>query len=228
MNARECFLIKAGRVEYRDAYELQKKLLERKLSGDSRDFLILAEHEPVVTLGRGFNENNLLLGRSALLDRGIPVYEIERGGDATYHGPGQLVGYPLFDLAGRGKDLRLFISSLEEVIIKTLADFKIAAERKEGTIGVWHGGKKIASIGVAVKKWVSYHGFALNIFPDMRNFSFINPCGLDYNVMTSMERILKFRISMREVEERITAHFSGIFGLTLKTLEGDNADAEGY
>lgn len=228
MEAGDCLLIRAGRIEYGEAYELQKRLLEKKLSGESRDFLILAEHEPVITLGRGFKKNNLLLGRDALLKRGISAYDIERGGDATYHGPGQLVGYPLFDLTRRGRDLRIYIASLEEVIISTLADFKISAERKEGGIGVWHNGKKIASIGVAVKKWVSYHGFALNIFTDLKNFSFINPCGLDYNVMTSMESILGYRTPLREVEERITGHFCDIFSLEFKMFEGDRVDAKGY
>ncbi len=221
----ECLLLKTGRVDYLCAYELQKKLLEEKISGGKRDFLILSEHEPVITLGRGFKENSLLLGKDALAERGISVYEIERGGGATYHGPGQLVGYPVFDLAGRGKDLRVFINNIEEVIIRTLGDFGIGAERKDTGIGVWTGEKKIASVGVAVRKWIAYHGFALNISPEMENFSFINPCGLDYNVMTSMERILSRRTAPEDVEERVAAHFMDVFSVDFILSEGEKGNA---
>jgi lipoate-protein ligase B len=223
-----CRLVRTGLVSYEKAHQLQKRLLEKKISGENRDFLIISEHRPVITLGRGFKAGNLLIGRDALEKRGISVYEVERGGDATYHGPGQLVGYPVFDLSRRGKDLRLFIRGLEEVIIRTLDEFNIKADRKEGNTGVWTGGKKIASIGVAVRRWISYHGFSLNIFPDLENFSFINPCGLHYNVMTSMANTLNRSISFRDVEERVTENYESVFCVKFTPFEGDEINAKGY
>ena len=220
-----CLLVKTGLVDYSEAYSLQKSFLEKKISSGGADVLILSEHRPVITLGRGFRESNLLLARDELERRGISVCEVERGGDATYHGPGQLVGYPVFDLAGRGKDLRRFIVETEEVIIRALSDFNISAERKKGNIGVWAGGGKIASIGVAVRRWISYHGFALNIFPEMENFSFINPCGLDYNVMTSMEKILGEVIPLEGAAERIAGRFTEVFGLEFISSEGETGNA---
>lgn len=210
MEHRTFRVIKTGLVDYERARALQFKLLDRKLSGESRDFLVLSEHKPVITLGRGFKQQNLLLGKEELNSIGVSVLDTERGGDATYHGPGQLVGYPVFDLARRGRDIRLFIQSIEEAIIGTLKDFNISSGRKKGSIGVWAGGKKIASIGVAVRKWISYHGFALNIFTDLKNFSFINPCGLDYNVMTSMENILEMKVPADDVADAFIRNFSDV------------------
>ncbi len=214
-------LINTGLIKYPDAYNLQKTFLQKVIDGRHGNVLILAEHEPVITLGRGFKSENLLLSKEDLEKRGLTVFEIERGGDATYHGPGQLVGYPIFNLEARGKDLRLFISGMEEVIIAVLAEFKIKAGREKGQIGVWTEGKKIASIGVAVRKWVSYHGFCLNISPAMENFSFINPCGLHYNVMTSMEKILNAKVPFEDVRRSVVSRFEDVFDLRF-TLPEEN------
>ncbi len=216
-----CLLLKTGLVDYRLAYALQKKFLEDKLKSNADDVFILSEHNPVITLGRGFREENLLVPKNNLESRGIMSYEIERGGDATYHGPGQAVGYPVFDLKARGKDLRLFVESMEEALIGAVSDFGIDARRKKGHIGVWAGPNKVASIGVAVKKWVSYHGFSLNICPEMDNFSLINPCGLDYNVMTSMEKILGKKLAVEDVQDRIVFHFERVFNLSFILFEGE-------
>lgn len=213
MGEHTCILIKTGLAGYETAYSLQKALLDRKLGGEKNDFLILSEHKPVITLGRGFDEKNLLAAGKELSARGIEVRAVERGGDATYHGPGQLVGYPLLDLSRFGRDLRLFVFSLEEVIIRTLRDFNIDSARKKGSPGVWTSGMKIASIGVAVRKWITYHGFALNISTDLRNFCFINPCGMDYNVMTTVEKVLGEKIPLERAEGKITEHFSAVFGV---------------
>ncbi len=212
-------LINTGRIKYPDAYDLQMKCLQKVIDGRVGNVLILAEHEPVITLGRGFKNENLLLSRRDLEDRGLTVFDIERGGDATYHGPGQIVGYPIFNLDARGRDLRLFITEIEEVIITVLGGFKIKACRKKGQIGVWTEGKKIASIGIAVKKWVSYHGFCLNISPAMENFSYINPCGLHYNVMTSMEKILNTGVSFEDVRQSFVSCFESVFKISLTLPE---------
>lgn len=215
----KALLINAGLIRYSDAYALQRECLQKVIDGRSCNVLILAEHEPVITLGRGFKTENLLLSRKDLENRGLTVFDIERGGDATYHGPGQLVGYPIFNLEDRGKDLRLFISEIEEVIIAVLNEFGIKAGRRQGQIGVWTEGKKIASIGIAVRKWVSYHGFCLNISPSMENFSYINPCGLHYNVMTSMEKILNANLPFEDVRHRVVSCFEDVFNLSLSWPE---------
>lgn len=220
MKKNKFLIINTGLVDYGKAYTLQKELLNRKIDGEENDFLILSEHLPAITAGRGFDERNLLVDRSRLKELGISLHTVERGGDATFHGPGQLVGYPVADLSRRGRDLRLFIYSLEEVIIRTLRDLGIESGREEGSAGVWTPAGKIASIGVAVRKWISYHGFALNIFTNLDNFSFINPCGMDYNVMTSVEKISRRRVALEDVGKRIEEHFSAVFDAPVALYSG--------
>ncbi len=214
---KNCLLVNAGLIEYEKAHSMQKNFLERRINNESPDVLILAEHEPVITAGRGFREENLLVSEAELEKENIRLYRIERGGDATYHGPGQIMGYPIIDLSGYNRDVHWFVRSIEQVIIETLRDFGINGLRAETHPGVWVDGMKIASIGIAVRKWVAYHGFCLNVCPRMENFSFINPCGLDYNVLTSMERILKKKVSLEDVREKITRHYSRIFNIRFLT-----------
>jgi len=179
---------------YEQIWQRQKELVEQRIQEDIPDTLLIGEHPPVITCGRGTHLENLLTPD-------IPVIEIERGGDVTYHGPGQLVGYPILKLEGKNRDLHGYLRSLEEMLIQTLADFEIQGSTKPGMTGVWVGEKKIASIGVAVKKWVTYHGFALNVNTDLSKFAAINPCGFSSEVMTSMASLLSQPVALSEVKD---------------------------
>lgn len=172
----------AGRVPYRAALEWQRTLAEQRIAGRRDDLLLLLEHEPVVTLGRSAEAANLRR------TDGIDVVEVERGGDVTYHGPGQLVGYPILDLTTYRQDLHWYLRTLEDALIEALASLDIPAGRQTGRTGVWTRGRKIASIGVHVKRWVTWHGFALNVTTDLTAFDRIVPCGIPGVVMTSIEK----------------------------------------
>ncbi len=191
-----------GRRPYQQVWELQKSLVEARNLGAARDTLILVEHDHVITLGRKTSPENFR-------PQNVPVFQVERGGDATYHGPGQLVGYPIVKMDV--PDVRRFVRSLEEVLILTCRSFSISAERNEGHPGVWVGGKKVASIGVAVTNWVTYHGFALNVNTDMSYFQLIRPCGMDPDTMTSMEAILGVPVETRRVKLEVEKNFATVF-----------------
>jgi lipoate-protein ligase B len=178
-----------GRRPYAEVLELQRDLCRRRVAGEIQDdLLLLVEHDPVVTLGRGTRATSLPLSAEEIRRRGVDVFEVERGGDVTYHGPGQLVGYPIVDLNGHRPDLHWYLRELEGALIDALADLEIPAERRPGLTGVWTRGRKIASIGIHVKQWVTFHGFALNVVNDLANFGLIVPCGIDNVVMTSVAR----------------------------------------
>jgi lipoyl(octanoyl) transferase len=174
-----------GRMAYEEAHALQQRLLERVFSGEDPDTLLLLEHDPVITCGRGSDHANLSPSAARL-----PVFEVERGGDVTWHGPGQLVGYPILRLEGAERDLRAHLRRLEEVLIRTCRALGCPAGRRPGFTGVWtppeSPARKLASIGVAVRRWVTWHGFALNIATDPAAFTLINPCGLEAGLMTSL------------------------------------------
>jgi lipoyl(octanoyl) transferase len=181
-----------GVVPYAEALTRQRALAEDRIAGRlACDALLLLEHPPVVTLGRGTRASSLPVAPELLKRRGIDVYEIERGGDVTYHGPGQLVGYPIFDLGAHRKDLHWFLRQIEEALIVALARVGVAGERRAGYTGVWTRGRKIASIGVHVRQWVTWHGFALNVTTDLAPFDLIVPCGIPDVVMTSVARELE-------------------------------------
>ncbi|OYV64479.1 MAG: hypothetical protein B7Z72_13185 [Gemmatimonadetes bacterium 21-71-4] len=191
MDARRLAVAQLGLVPYGVALERQRAIAEDRIAGRaSQDALLLLEHPPVVTLGRGTRAASLPVAPELLRRRGIEVFEIERGGDVTYHGPGQLVGYPIFDLSGSGlrRDPHWFLRRLEAALIEALTEFHIAGERREGYTGVWTGGgsRKIASIGIHVRQWVTWHGFALNVTTDLSPFDLIVPCGIPDVVMTSV------------------------------------------
>lgn len=193
-----------GRVTYSDALALQEELVARKASDPSApDELLLLEHEPVYTIGRTPDQSSLR-DATALPH---PVVQTNRGGQATYHGPGQLVGYPILDLRVRGQDLHRYLRSLEDTIISLLGDFGVEAGRSEGQTGVWVGGRKIASIGVGVRRWVSMHGFALNVCGDLAPFTAITPCGIAGVEMTSVSRECGRELSVQEVAGRVGPHF---------------------
>jgi lipoyl(octanoyl) transferase len=181
-----------GRRAYGEVLDLQRALCRGRMAGERvDDLLLLVEHEPVVTLGRGTRASSLPLPPSALERRGIPVVEVERGGDVTYHGPGQLVGYPILQLREHREDLHWYLRRLEAALIAALARLGVPAERNPGLTGVWTRGRKIASLGIHVKQWVTFHGFALNVTTDLRAFDLIVPCGIDGVVMTSVATELK-------------------------------------
>jgi lipoate-protein ligase B len=197
--------------EYKEIWELQLRLVELRARAQVPDLLLLVEHPHVITMGKSAKPENILHKR-------FPIYEVERGGDVTYHGYGQLVGYPIMDLAQRGKDIRRYVRGLEGTLIETLDHFGISAQRIEGRTGVWIGGqKKIASIGVAVRSWVTFHGFALNVSTDLSCFSIINPCGYDSGVMTSMVEQLGRQVSITEVKEPLANAFEHVFTTELET-----------
>ncbi len=207
--------VRGGPVPYADAWALQRHLLCARQAAAIPDSLILLEHPPVVTLGRGGNARHLLIAPDALAARGIDLFEVERGGDVTYHGPGQLVGYPILDLKALDEDVVRYMRSLEESAIATLAVFGIAGTRLRGYPGVWVDGAKVCAMGVAVKRRVTMHGFALNVTTDLAAFDLINPCGLGRPV-TSMAGLLGRTVAIEDVREAYVAQFSQVFGIALE------------
>lgn len=191
-------ILRLGLTDYQEAWDLQKRLVQERALGRRPDTLILLEHPPVVTRGRGFN------GRT-MAGTALPVFDIERGGDVTYHGPGQLVGYPIVHLKERGLTVGRYIRLLEQALIEAAGAFGLSAERLAGFTGVWAGGRKIASIGIAVKSWVTYHGFALNVSPDLAQFQGIYPCGLQPEQMASLESLLGRKLPLSDVSAEVEA-----------------------
>lgn len=202
-----------GRQKYAAVWHAQKELMTKVRSGEEPDTLILVEHDPVITLGRSAKREHILVSAKSLAREGIELFEVERGGDVTYHGPGQLVGYPILDLKRHGRDLHLLLRNYEEVLLRTLVDFGIQGRRFPGYTGVWVADEKIAAIGVAVEHWITYHGFAFNVAPNLQHFQLIIPCGIaDYGV-TSLEQILGQAPDLAAVRERVIEHFAQVFGL---------------
>jgi lipoyl(octanoyl) transferase len=187
----ELDVLGVGRMAYGDALELQRALARARIDKTlERDVLMLVEHPPVVTLGRSTQREHLLTPEAQLRARGIELFDIERGGDVTFHGPGQLVGYPIYDLAEHKKDLHHFLRQLEAALIRALDHLGITGERRDTLTGVWVEDRKIASIGIHVKKWVTWHGFALNVLTDLSYFDLIVPCGIAGVQMTNVQREL--------------------------------------
>ena len=175
-----------GRKSYKAVWDLQKEMQQQRIRGEIEDTLILVEHDPVYTLGKNADKDHLLQSR----DESIDVFNIERGGDITFHGPGQLVGYPILDLSNYKKSVSWYMRTLEQVLIDTLIEFKIIAQRNDGLTGVWVGDEKIAALGVRISRWVTMHGFALNVNPDLSFYDGIIPCGIFDHGVTSMEQLL--------------------------------------
>ena len=209
-------LIDLGQRGYAETLELQRALCRRRMAGElDRDLLLLVEHEPVVTLGRGTRTSSLPLPAAELERRGVAVHEVERGGDVTYHGPGQLVGYPILDLREHREDLHWYLRRLEDALIGALGGLGIPAGRNPGLTGVWTAGRKIASIGIHVKQWVTFHGFALNVTTDLAPFGLIVPCGIQDVVMTSVAAELgraDARALWQETRTGVVASFAQVFG----------------
>ncbi len=209
-------VVDLGIRDYKYMWDIQKKIHEKRVREEVDDTFLLVEHNPVVTMGRSGKDHHLLVPRKLLKEKGVAYYEIERGGDVTFHGPGQLIGYPIMNIRHGLAGIRPYIERLEETIIAALADFGIPATTKDKMIGVWTETGKICSIGVAVKRWVSFHGFALNVNTDLSFFDLIVPCGIKNVTMTSMKEILHNDIEMSDVKQKVIMHFSTLFGKTIK------------
>tara|TARA_Y100000758_G_scaffold152793_1_gene108432 strand:- start:5976 stop:6620 length:645 start_codon:yes stop_codon:yes gene_type:complete len=199
-------ILDLGRMSYNSAWDIQKEYHKKVVSGKEPDTLIIVEHEPVYTLGKNANDNHLLQSAS----EEIQVFRIERGGDITFHGPGQIVVYPILDLNRFVKSVSWYMRTLEKIIIDTLSDFEIKAELKDGLTGVWVGDEKIGAQGVRISRWVTMHGLALNVNTDLRYFDGIIPCGIfDYGV-TSMEKIMGSKQDINKVKNTIIKYFNNI------------------
>lgn len=231
-------LVNLGLVPYADALAIQHQLVGARKRGEGQDTLLLLEHPPVFTLGRNAQAEHILASREFLDEVGIEVHRVERGGDVTYHGPGQLVGYPILDLHNYRLDVGWYVRSLEDVLIETLRGFGLAAhragldangKRDPKLVGVWienpttdpsekkiHPEAKIAQIGARIESWVTYHGFALNVDPQMEHFDYIVPCGIPDKPVTSLARALKGSISMDDVRARAAQAFAQVFDVTLE------------
>jgi lipoyl(octanoyl) transferase len=212
----EINFLQLGREPYEPIWEMQKELVLKRQQGLVPDTVIMVEHDPVYTLGKNADENHLLQSRRD----DVPTFTVERGGDVTFHGPGQIVGYPILDLHDHQLSINWYMRSLEEVLIRTLAEFRIDSERREGLTGVWVEDRKIASLGVRVSRWVTMHGFALNVNTDLSYFDGIIPCGIFECGVTSMERILGGELVLEVVQKKIEQMFVNVFDLKVSERAG--------
>jgi lipoyl(octanoyl) transferase len=200
-----------GRVRYADGLALQERLVKERQAGAIEDTLLLLEHEPVFTLGRNARGENVLFPEAELRARGFDVFEAGRGGDVTYHGPGQVVGYPILDLSPDRRDVHRYVRDLETVMIRTCADYGIEAGRVEGRTGCWVGSEKIGAIGVRIARWVTSHGFAVNVTNDLTPFQLIVPCGIRDRGVTSLARLVGREPDLGEVMDRLAGHLLDVF-----------------
>ena len=215
MAERELWVVRLGLMGYEECLELQREVARQRITGAiPQDVLLLVEHPPVVTLGRASKQKNLISSPDFLRSRGVELFEVERGGDVTFHGPGQLVGYPVFDLKRHKQDLHWYLRSVEEAIIRIIGEYGIPGERSSGYTGVWTRGRKIASIGVHARDWVTWHGFALNVTTDLAYFDLIVPCGIVGVEMTSIEKETDLQPSIDSVSHSAASQFSVVFDLT--------------
>jgi lipoyl(octanoyl) transferase len=208
---RPCELHQLHLVTYENGLKLQQKLVEMRQRDELPDQLLLLEHPPVITLGRGGDAKNLLASEDALRTERVRFFETTRGGDITYHGPGQIVGYPIVHLGEGNRDVRKYVTNLEEVLIRTVAEYGITAARVEGRRGIWVGDNKIAAIGVRIARWVTSHGFALNVNTNLEHFQFITPCGLRGTGVTSIAKETGHDVPIAEVREIVVAKFAEVF-----------------
>jgi lipoyl(octanoyl) transferase len=213
VSRRRLVVQRLGRIGYADGVERQKALVQARQAGEIDDTLLLVEHPPVITLGvktRG-NFANIRVDAPALAAQGVEVHDTGRGGDVTFHGPGQLVGYPIIDLKPDRQDVHRYVRDLEEVLIRTAADFGLEAGRIKGYSGAWVGDRKLAAIGVRIARWVTSHGFALNVTTDLAGFDLIVPCGITDRGVTSLSALLGRDVAMPEVEAAVVSHFAAVF-----------------
>jgi lipoyl(octanoyl) transferase len=213
---RALLVVHLGLISYADWLAVQQRIVAARKAGAIEDVLVFCEHPHVITLGRGANRANLLASEHVLKQKGVQLFETNRGGDITYHGPGQIVGYPILNLDAIRRDVHWYVRSLEEVMIRASADFAVDAFRVQGKTGIWvrHGEseEKLAAIGVHISRWVSSHGFAYNVATDLRYFDLIVPCGIADRRATSLEKLLSRAVEMAEVRPQLTTHFASVFG----------------
>lgn len=215
-----CHVEHLGRIDYARALELQKQRIAQRKAGEIPDTLLLLEHPHVYTFGRNARRENLLAAPEKLAKIGADVYETDRGGDVTYHGPGQLVGYPIFDLTQHRRDVALFMRSLEEVFIGVAAEYGLTAVRIPKLTGVWVGNEKLVAMGIHISRWITSHGFAFNIGADLRYFEWIIPCGIRDKGVTSLEKALGRPVPVEDAAARVVRHFGKVFAMEMvRTLE---------
>jgi len=217
-----------GRAAYEPTLHVQERLRDEvKAAAEEKAYLILVEHDPpVITLGRGASAAHVTASRERLAAEGIEVHESSRGGDVTYHGPGQLVGYPIMRLDLHGRDVRRYLRDLEEVLIRVLARFGLEGRRAEGMTGVWVGGEKVAAIGVAIRRWVTWHGVALNVCPNLDHFGLIVPCGIRGRGVTSLARLLGRPMTVAEAKPHLVECTVEVFGFD-GARPGDRGPVDG-
>jgi lipoyl(octanoyl) transferase len=213
---RELAVVELGRRDYRSVLALQEQTHAKRLRGEIPDTLLLVEHEPVITLGRGAKQEHVLASPERLAALGIELHEIGRGGDVTYHGPGQLVGYPIIDLRPDRCDVRRYVRDLEQVMIQVASSYGVAARRVEGVTGAFCEDRKFGALGVRISRWVTMHGFAINVSTDLNAFQLIVPCGLAHTPVTSLVRETGRELDMQEVTLRAAATFAELFGYTFR------------
>jgi lipoyl(octanoyl) transferase len=209
-----------GRVPYAEGLQVQEQLVAERQAGRIVDVLLLLEHEPVFTMGRNARPENVLVAPDALRSRGFEIFETGRGGDVTYHGPGQVVAYPILELPAERRDVHRYVRDLEEVMIRACGDYGIAAARIPGKTGTWVGPEKIGAIGVRIARWVTSHGFAFNVTNDLAPFSLIVPCGIRDHGVTSLSRLLGREVDVREAAVRLAAHVADVFDLEIVAPQG--------
>src|ERR1700689_1720907 len=224
---KNCAVVDLGLISYAAAYALQQQVVAARKRGDLPDMLLLCEHPHVITLGRNGKTANLRASDRLLAQMNVDFCETDRGGDITYHGPGQIVGYPILDLTEHRRDVRWYVQLLEEMMIRTSAEFGIVARRVEGRHGLWvdtaaDQEEKLAAIGVHLSRWVTSHGFAYNVSTDLRYFDLIVPCGIAGKRVTSVERALGRPVSMNDARERLIARFASVFARDARKIERED------
>lgn len=230
---KNCWVVDLGLVPYAPASELQRELVEARKANAIPDVLLFCEHPHVITLGRNGKREHLRAGDRLLAQMHVEFHATDRGGDITYHGPGQVVGYPILDLAEHRRDIRCYVEQLEETMIRSTRDFGIEAHRVPGKHGIWVGSangtataeEKLAALGVHLSRWVTSHGFAYNVSTDLRYFDLIVPCGIPDARATSLERILGAAIETAEAKARLSAHFANVFGFSLTSISRGELEA---
>ena len=221
--ARALQIVDLELIAYAEAWELQKRVVAARKAGAIEDVLLFCEHPHVITLGRSGHRLNLLANENVLREKGVEYFETTRGGDITYHGPGQIVGYPILNLGTIRRDVVWYVRMLEEAMIRATAKLGIAAQREAGKTGIWVGqasqAEKLAAIGVHISRWVTSHGFAYNVATDLRYFELIVPCGIPGRKATSLEKLLRRNVPLSEVRPLLAKHVGEVFGLAIRTAQ---------
>lgn len=221
-----CHILDLGLIDYAEAWALQKRIVAARKADAMEDVLLLCEHPHVITLGRNGKREHLLASERVLRQRGVEFHATDRGGDITYHGPGQIVGYPILNLAEIRRDVVWYVRTLEEAMIRATAEFGIEVGREAGKTGIWArtasgAAEKLAAIGVHISRWVTSHGFAYNVSTDLRYFDLIVPCGISDRKPASLEKLLDRRVERAEAAPRIVRHFGGVFSLEMRETARD-------